>query len=323
MAPPRSSWEAALAHLRALPFLRALHFDPPGKTLHLSTPAGTHRLPVETTRSYLDQSLLNAILVRAPRSPLFVLARYVPMDLGHRLVEAGVSFADDAGNLHLRLGDSYNWTILGRRQPPPLPETVRTTPATLQLLFQLMTHPASSTWTVRDLALSSGVSKSKVAQLLHQLRLEGLLAAGDLFRPTPSTPETLVAGYGRILRPKLIVGRYRSPEPHPEALIDRLSGVRHALTGAPAVAALGHPYQAPELPLFLATPDPATLRHLRLLPDRTGPVLLLRAFGELVYWREISGRMVAPPWLIYSELLQSPDPRAREAAAYLLREFLS
>lgn len=34
----------------------------------------------------------------------------------------------------------------------------------------------------------------------------------------------------------------------------------------------------------------------------------------LVYWREFDGRMVAPPWLVYSELLVSDDPRAREAA---------
>jgi hypothetical protein len=32
--------------------------------------------------------------------------------------------------------------------------------------------------------------------------------------------------------------------------------------------------------------------------------------------------MVAPPWLIYAELLNASDPRAREAAEELRQEFL-
>ena len=51
-------------------------------------------------------------------------------------------------------------------------------------------------------------------------------------------------------------------------------------------------------------------------------MVLLRPFGELVYWREFDGKMVAPPWLVYAELLVSSDPRAREAAEELRREFL-
>jgi hypothetical protein len=63
-------------------------------------------------------------------------------------------------------------------------------------------------------------------------------------------------------------------------------------------------------------------RALRLLPDRTGPVVLLKPFGAMVYWKEFDGRMVAPPWLVYAELLTSDDPRAREAAEELRRGFL-
>jgi len=60
-----------------------------------------------------------------------------------------------------------------------------------------------------------------------------------------------------------------------------------------------------------------------LLPDRSGPITLLRAFGELVFWRQVSSWMVAPPWLVYSELMNADDPRAHEAALELRREFLT
>jgi len=50
--------------------------------------------------------------------------------------------------------------------------------------------------------------------------------------------------------------------------------------------------------------------------------MLLKAFGKLVYWREVKHLFVAPPWLIYAELLTSRDPRAREVAEELRRGFL-
>ena len=37
----------------------------------------------------------------------------------------------------------------------------------------------------------------------------------------------------------------------------------------------------------------------------------------MVHWKEFDGRMVAPPWLVYAELLTGDDPRAREAAEEL------
>ncbi len=80
-----------------------------------------------------------------------------------------------------------------------------------------------------------------------------------------------------------------------------------------------HFYRSAEVPVFL---DAKRHRSLRLLPDRTGPVVLLKPFGNLVYWREFEGKMVAPPWLVYAELLTGSDPRAREAAEEFRQEYL-
>ena len=95
--------------------------------------------------------------------------------------------------------------------------------------------------------------------------------------------------------------------------------ISYALSGGPAADAMQHFYRGSEAPVFL---DAENQRGLRLLPDRNGPVVLLKPFGNLVYWREFDGKMVAPPWLIYAELLIGSDPRAREAAEELRREFL-
>ncbi len=81
-----------------------------------------------------------------------------------------------------------------------------------------------------------------------------------------------------------------------------------------------HLYRTTEVPVFL---DAKWQRSLRLLPDRAGPVTLFKPFGNLVYWRECEGKMVAPPWLIYAELLTGSEPRAREAAEAFRQEYLN
>jgi hypothetical protein len=59
-----------------------------------------------------------------------------------------------------------------------------------------------------------------------------------------------------------------------------------------------------------------------LLPDRSAADLL-RAFGKLVFRRQVSCWIVAPPWLVCSELMNADDLSANEAALELRQEFLS
>lgn len=75
--------------------------------------------------------------------------------------------------------------------------------------------------------------------------------------------------------------------------------------------------------MFLEPSISVVTPYLRLFPDRKGPVTILKAFGDLVFWEKRENLMLAPPWLIYAELLSSKDPRAHEAARELRRELLN
>lgn len=342
--------EPQLDQIRAVPFVRHLRFIPPKTSgdrdsngvLEITTPRGKHRLHLIVKRSYLDRSMVNAVIGQiqgerkatkgggrsAGNAESLLLAPYLAVPTAKSFIDAGISFADEVGNIHLALGDEYNWTAIGERRPPKPPDSERMTPAAVQLMFQLVTNPESAKWTVRDLAAAVGLSKSKVAELRLQFAHEGVFTAHGGERSPGVTRELgdrLVSGYNQILRPKLVLGRYRYQEPSIEQFVARLlheaatRKIPYALTGGPAADAMQHFYRSSEVPVFL---DAKFQRSLRLLPDHTGPVVLLRPFGDLVYWREFDGKMVAPPWLVYAELLTGSDPRVREAAEALLQEFL-
>ena len=341
--------EPRLDQIRAVPFVRHLRLIPakPGDgtssgVLEITTPRGKHRLPLIVKRSYLDRSAVNAVIgqIQSERKvakdggksvkngETLLLAPYLAVPTAKCFIDAGISFADEVGNIHLALGDEYNWTVIGERKPPKAPESERITPAAVQLLFQFATSPESASWTVRDLAAAIGLSKSKVAELRLQFAHEGIFAAHGVEKSSGITRELrdrLISGYSHILRPKLLIGRFRYEEPSVDQFVARLSReaaaqkIPYALTGGPAADTMQHFYRSAEVPVFL---DAKWQRSLRLLPDRTGPVMLFRPFGNLVYWREFEGKMVAPPWLVYAELLTGSDPRAREAAEEFRQEYL-
>lgn len=329
--------------LRRLPFVRDLHYAPApdgqdlgydGK-IDVQTPAGHFHLLVEAKRSFLTRSTVNQLLAwvkqvaTGRRQQVILLARHIPRPVAERLIDAQVNFADDVGNIHLVLGDRYSWTVVGKPASEHVSERRPTSAAQLQLLFQFATHPDSTNWPVRRLELAAGISKSKAAQARQQLVAEGLLIPkGKEYQLGPKSllAERLSSGYAQVLRPKLLVGRFRFAEKTAELFLARLGnstppGIRYALTGGPAADLLQHFYRGPEVPMFLEPSSRRMAQELRLLPDNEGPVTLLRAFGETVFWQERDNHRLAPPWLIHAELLNSNDPRAHEAAREFQKEF--
>ncbi len=330
--------------LEALPFIREVRLSKPkvesGRFLdgNAAIKASGKRFDfaVVVKHSYLDRSTTNALLATADwvrkehGQELLLFARYIPRPTGERLVDGGVNFVDLAGNMNLALGRDYHRTILGRQEIKRSPQAKRSTPAQVQFLFTLAAHPEATAWPVRQLAVAAGISKSKAAELRKALVETGLIGERvERFR-FPSAEqqrESLLTGYGQVLRPKLLINRFRSPDKNPEEFLKRLRSIlgeriHYSLTGGPAADLLQHFYRGIETPIFLADTRSALLSQLRLLPDKSGPVILLRFFGDLAFWKSVKGIPIAHPWLIYAELMHSDDPRAHEAAEELRKEFL-
>src|SRR5580658_5971713 len=235
-----------LDQIRAVPFVRHVRMIPAKSgdrnssgVLEITTPRGKHRLPLIVRRSYLDRSTVNALIgqiqgerkagrdgrKRVRNGETLLLAPYLAAPTAKSFIDAGISFADAVGNIHLSLCDEYHWTVIGERKSPKPPESERLTPAAVQLLFQFATNPESASWTVRDLAAAVGLSKSKVAELRLQFAHERIFTTqGSEKSPgvTRELRDRLISGYNQILRPKLVLGRYRYQESSVDQFVARL-----------------------------------------------------------------------------------------------------
>jgi hypothetical protein len=258
-------------------------------------------------------------------------ARYVPRPTGERLVEAGVNFVDRAGNVHLRLGEDHNVLVLGRRDAEPAPMVRRPSPALIQVLFVLLADAASAGWPVRALADAAGIGRTAAATARQRLVAEKVLQhqRGTYHLvDRKRLADQFVDGYNRILRSHLLIGRFRAPERSPELLLEHFGRLAKradlfwAVTGGQAAYALQHFYRHDQVEVFSTAVSSDLLRELRLVPDREGPIVLLRAFSRYCAWRQVGEIWVAHPWLIYSELLHQGEPRSLEAADHLREEYL-
>jgi hypothetical protein len=329
--------------ISSLAFVKRLHWQAaPSKQydacLSVDTPAGPFRYRVEVKRSYLSRGLISAIISTASRlkagesGNLLLLARYVPRCTGERLAEAGVNFVDQVGNMNIQAGPNYHALVLGKPEPKRPPEGKAAGPATVRVLFALVAKPDAASWPARRLAQLAGVGKTAAAEIRERLVREGILQrarGGELHvGNVKELEDRCIAGYSQILRPKLLIGRFRGPERDPAKQLNQLAtvfakeGVRWAATGGPAAYDLQRFYRGEELPLFVSAGGPELQQSARILSDQNGPISLLRPVGELSFWRTDGNTPIAHPWLIYAELMNSSDPRALEAGEELRREYL-
>jgi len=345
MGPDPAPLAPFLDRLREVPFVRALELttapgrgQAPGEpVLRVRTARRTFPLALEIKRTFLDRTVTNAIIAehaahRKHGRDLLLLARYIPRPTGERLADAGVNFVDYPGNVHLRLGKDYQILVLGRRVPAVDPLVRRPGPALVQVCFVLLAEPAAAAWPVRHLADQAGIGKTAAATVRQRLVRAGVLTGGRAqglrVADRPRMVDDFLRGYAEILRPHLEIGRFRAPERDPEGLVRALAStaeeldLRWALTGALAAYALDRFYRGDDVTVFLDGFTRAFQRALHLVPDRNGPIRLLRPFSRRWNWKVTAAGPVAHPWLVYAELLDRGEPRALEAAQQIRERFL-
>jgi hypothetical protein len=334
-----------LDQLRELPFVREVSVvDPPaarrGRSssgLKVVAPGRTYTFDLEVKRTFLDRALTNAVIAAQTARqeqdlPVFLIARYIPRSTGERLVAAGVNFVDRAGNVNLRLGEQFQASVLGRREPAIETTSHRTGPALVQLFFMSLAEPEAAAWPVRKIADEAGIGKTAAALGLQRLVSLGVLAADRTGHhrlvDRPRLLDDFLGGYAGVLRPHLEIGRFRSPVREPDAFLRGFAetaataNANWAAAGASAAYLLDRFFRTDDVTVFVENFTPVMQRALRLVPDRQGPIALFRSFGRRWQWKVVEGTMVADSLLIYAELLYSEEPRALEAADRIRERFL-
>lgn len=253
---------------------------------------------------------------QAASSDTLLITEQITQPMAEKLRQLGIAFVDAAGNAFLSANGLLIY-VVGRRYAGRLPNA----PAGrlfqdkgLRVAFALLTKPALVSSPYRVIAQSAGVAHGTVGIVMSELKSQGFVANVDGRRRLLQGDHLMrqwADAYARTLRPKLLLGVYRATEIAWWKDFDPAdSGL---CLGGEAGSARLTGLLVPEVITLYGSRAAAVRFQLqkRIKPDSKGNVEFLDRF-----WRfEQEPRELAPPLLIYADLLATGDARCIEAAA--------
>lgn len=261
-----------------------------------------------------------------------LVTEYVTPALADALKARGVSFLDTAGNAYLDQPDLFIW-VKGQKPTtrPVAPEVGRAfQPTGLQVVFVLLCDPGAVNRPYRDLAAMAGVAHGTVGWVIPDLQRLGFVADIKGKRGTRRLFDLerllgqWVDAYARVLRPRLLIGRYYIPTF--EGWKDWPVAEHKAIWGSEPAGALLTNYLRPgELTLY-ADKLPGLLAARQKFtghsePGRTAIVEVRKKFWN--FPGDPERPTIAPPVLVYADLLATGDARCIETAKLIYDEHVA
>jgi hypothetical protein len=315
--------EAAMAHLSALGFVRDVVRR--GSSLQVETSTGGYELTLELKLHDLGrvqaERAAQLLVARAGAAVPVILAPRIGPEVGQIIRHAGAGYIDARGNLDVALGSAYEAHIEGR-SGDVVPAPGRSLGlAGYRVLFTLLATPARDWPSIRALAEAAGVSRQPVSDAVTRLRQDGSLVRTSrgyalLAQRYERVLEAWLAGYLHVVRPKLLIATLRRPEAVPSQLelavapLLDAAGAEWRYGGTAAGYRLAGHYRGDLTVVHVERPPANLARTLGARPDPHGNLIVMSVPSAAA----MEGPEVVHPLLVYTELMASPDERARESA---------
>jgi hypothetical protein len=270
----------------------------------------------------LRPATLGAVIQQLQRlgEKKLLIADYITPQLAEALRSHGIAFIDTAGNAYINHPPMLVW-VKGERpiaQATLHPAGRAFQASGLQVIFALLCKPEQVNLPYREIAKLAGVAHGTVGWVMAELPKLGFVAeVGNKRRMLQ--PERLlqqwVEAYARTLRPKLILGRYKTGALDWWKTVEpKKYGLK--MGGEGAAARLTRHLRPGTLTFFGPKAEPRFLLDHHLKTDPTGEVEILRRFWQF----ENPEPALAPALLVYADLLAIGDARCLETAKLLYDE---
>ncbi len=283
-------------------------------------------------KSHLTSHTLGAAIaavsqIKKEHKSAALVSAYVNPAQADRLRQLGIEFFDAVGNASFQQKGLH--VFITGRKPEALKSLHRPTrafnPTGSRLVFALLCHPGLENKSYREMAKEAGISLGAVNWIMNDLKSLGhLLDLGTRGRRLVKRKELLkrwTSAYPEQLRPKLILGRFRTKQaPDWWRRADLPSD---AFWGGEVAAKLLTKYLRPEtVTIYSESNLPKLQAQYGLQRDPTGTVELLRRFWKFDYW-EKKDLQTAPSLLVYADLLTTGDNRNLETAEIIYEQYIA
>lgn len=278
-------------------------------------------------KATINRTILGLIHQQVLRlGQILLITGYVNPELANALRDEGIPFIDTAGNAFIKEPPLY--IFIKGNKPKDEFKGDRTKrlfkPSGLRVLFTLLNNPGAENNPYRDIATKAKVALGTVGWVFNDLRETGfMLNLGKKQRRLVKKTNLLrrwVEAYPEQLRPKLILGTFK---------MDNWNWWKNmepadydAFWGGEVAAAKLTGYLKPEkFAIYTAHPPGNIIYEHKLKKDPDGNVEILKTFWYFTCETVEIG--IAPPLLVYAELLATGDPRNIETAEMIYDKHLA
>jgi hypothetical protein len=265
------------------------------------------------------------VMIEAKRAsePYLLATKYVTQPQAEKLRELGICFLDTAGNAYLNAPDLYVY-ISGKKVEVETEKPISIfRPAGIKLLLAFLTKPGFENADYRTIALQTGVTRTTVGRMLSELERSGYLTKrGNRERFLTRKPELIrrwVFYYSEELRVKLSPIRYHSTKFSGRWWEDIDINEYKAVWGGETGGAILTKHLKPQTATVYADSMlPKLQAKYGLVKDEKGEIEILKKF-----WMFGEVDKVAPPLVVYADLLATADERNLETAQIIYDRYLA
>jgi hypothetical protein len=281
----------------------------------------------QLTSHTLGPAIAAVSQIKKEHHSVALLSAYVNPSQADKLRQLGIEFFDAAGNASFQQKGLHIF-ITGRK-----PESQKSlgrparafNPTGSRLVFALLCQPGLENKSYREMAKEAGISLGAVNWIMNDLKSLGHLSdLGARGRRLSNKKELLkrwVSAYPEQLRPKLILGRYRTERARDWWQKAELPS--EAFWGGEVAAKLLTKYLKPQtVNIYSESNLPKLQAQHGLRRDTNGDIELLRRFWKFDDW-EKKKLQTAPPLLVYADLLSTADDRNLETAEIIYEQYIA
>lgn len=198
------------------------------------------------------------------------------------------------------------------------------TKTNLKVVFEFLMNENRVNMPYRDIAKYTGTAIGNINNVMNDLKKGGYLVQlnkNELrLHNKKELLEKWITAYGKKLQPTLRIGRFRFLKEEDQLHWQRvkLNVDKNRWGGEPGGAILTNYLKPAEWTLYTKENRAELIKHYRLVPDEAGKVNIYEYFWK---WADVNDN-VAPPLLVYADLLNTNDPRCIETAQKIYEDYL-
>ncbi|MFB6319152.1 type IV toxin-antitoxin system AbiEi family antitoxin [Saccharicrinis sp. FJH54] len=252
---------------------------------------------------------------------LIIIAEQIYPNVKEQLRKLKIPYLEANGNFFLQNKDYFCLVDTNKKVTLRKEKANRAfTKTGLKIVFHLLINPELINKTQREIAEIAGVGLGNIPQVINGLKETGYLLTLKkgiyVWEKKDDLINRWINGYATELRPRLTKGTFAIKEDWQK--ID-LNTAKTIWGGEPAADLLTNYLRPEKLLLYTKESNPELIKKYKFIPKNKGE-------GDLealdIFWHKKDNETVAPPLLIYAELIITGGKRNIETAQLIYNEYI-